>query len=189
MTTGEYLRLSGRERGRAAKRKERSLRSPLSLQVTGSPSSVPISHPSISGSGLVPSTGAALQHSYRNGQRDGGQLDLAQVAAEYGADEVYQENHQLDQDLSAERRGGGEQGCLCGGHLRARGQEGSVFSSPGGSFHPGAVEGSAGRGPCSSLCRLWSVQPRCSPPGVLTSAPASTSSFFVSSQKLSGTRR
>lgn len=110
MTAGEYLRLSSRERGRAAKRKERNLRSPLSLQVTGSPSSVPVSHPSISGSGLVPSTGAAPQRSYRNGQRDGGQLDLAQVAAEYGADEVYQENHQLDQDLSAERRGGGEQG-------------------------------------------------------------------------------
>lgn len=66
------------------------------------------------GSGLVPSSWAALQRSYRDGQRDGGQLDLAQVAAEYGADEVYQENHQLDQDLSAERRGGGEQGWLSG---------------------------------------------------------------------------
>lgn len=39
---------------------------------------------------------------YSDGQRDRGQLNLAQVATEYGADKVDQEDQQLDQDLSTE---------------------------------------------------------------------------------------
>lgn len=52
---------------------------------------------------------AAPGNAYSDSQRDGGQLDLAQVATEYGADKVYQEDQQLDQDLSAgKRRGEGQ---------------------------------------------------------------------------------
>lgn len=57
----------------------------------------------------MPGTAAAPRNAYSDGQRDRGQLDLAQVAAEYGADEMYQEDQQLDQDLSAgKRRGEGQ---------------------------------------------------------------------------------
>lgn len=50
------------------------------------------------GTELVPGPGNA----YSDGQRDRGQLNLAQVATEYGADKVDQEDQQLDQDLSTE---------------------------------------------------------------------------------------
>lgn len=49
-------------------------------------------------------------NAYSDGQCDGGQLNLAQVAAEYGADEVYEEDQQLDQDLSVGKSRGGGQG-------------------------------------------------------------------------------
>lgn len=52
-----------------------------------------------SGRELVPGPGNA----YSDGQRDRGQLNLAQVATEYGADKVDQEDQQLDQDLSTEK--------------------------------------------------------------------------------------
>lgn len=52
---------------------------------------------------------AAPENAYSDGQCDGGQLDLAQVATEYGADKVYQEDQQLDQDLSARKRRGEDQ--------------------------------------------------------------------------------
>lgn len=73
---------------------------------------------------------------------------------------MYQENQQLDQDLSV-RRGDAKVGDGGGwwGHLQAGtwwGQEGGIGCS-----------------------LLW----------VLTSGPASTSSFLASSQKLSGIRR
>lgn len=42
-------------------------------------------------------------HTYRNGQGDGVQLQLAQVATEHGADETDQEYHQLGQELGRER--------------------------------------------------------------------------------------
>ena len=81
----------------------------------------------------MPGAGAAPGSAYSDGQRDGGQLDLAQVAAEYGADEVYQEDQQLDQDLDAGKRRGEGQGQRCweetSGQEQGTGWEGSCVHS------------------------------------------------------------